>query len=39
MSSDEIQSWFIYGRITAAAGLWHNVRNTNTAGAAGNSHF
>jgi len=31
-----LQSWFIHGRITAAAGLWHNVCNTNTAGAAGN---
>jgi len=29
------QSWFIYGRITAAAGLF----SVNTAGAAGNSHF
>jgi len=29
------QSWFIYGRITAAAGLF----SVNTAGAAGKSHF
>ena len=29
------QSWFIYGRITAAAG----PRSVNTAGAAGKSHF
>ena len=34
-----LQSSFIHGRITAAAGLWHNVRSTNSAGAAGNSHF
>jgi len=24
----KLQSWFIHGRITAAAGLWHNVRST-----------
>ena len=30
-----LQSWFIHGRITAAAGL----RSVNTAGAAGNLHF
>ena len=29
------QSWFIYGRITAAAGIF----SANTAGAAGKSHF
>ena len=31
----KLELWFIYGRITAAAGLF----SVNTAGAAGNSHF
>ena len=29
----------VYSWITAAAGLWHNGRSINTAGAAGNSTF